>query len=254
MKVINKKAFKFTLCLLPIGIIAAVLAALYSFSSYDEEMVDQILAHMPKSVFIMITVLQIGIIYTGFMGYFGYILADKVNLIKKPSFEIRNTVLTLAISVVAGLFLLSDYFIFAKVIPQVAAGYTKEAYSTMYILLSVIYGGIVEEVILRWFFMSLIAFILWKVFNKNKSNVNISEWVYMSANIAAAVLFAAGHLPATITLFGELTAAIVFRCFLLNGIPGIIFGWLYRKFGLQYAMLAHAMTHVVLHSILSLIL
>lgn len=122
MNVINKKALKFTLCMLPAGTIAAILAGLYSFSSYYEEMVEQILAQMPKTVFILITVLQIGIIYTGLLGHFGYILADKVNLIKKLSFKKGGTLLTLAISVAGGLLLLSDHFTFAKVIPQAAAG------------------------------------------------------------------------------------------------------------------------------------
>ena len=59
-----------------------------------------------------------------------------------------------------------------------------------------------------------------------------------------AVLFAAGHLPANAILLG-LTPMTVFRCFLLNGGIGFLFGWLYHRFGLRYAMIAHAGTHVV---------
>ncbi|MGB4004952.1 MAG: CPBP family glutamic-type intramembrane protease, partial [Halanaerobiales bacterium] len=57
--------------------------------------------------------------------------------------------------------------------------------------------------------------------------------------------FAAGHLPATVTIFGELTPLILFRCFLLNGAFGLFFGWLYYKYGIQYAMISHAMLHIV---------
>jgi membrane protease YdiL (CAAX protease family) len=68
--------------------------------------------------------------------------------------------------------------------------------------------------------------------------------VLVVANVVAAMLFAAGHLPATEMTFG-LTPMLVFRCFLLNGGLGLAFGWLYRKFGLRYAMIAHGAYHVV---------
>ena len=38
---------------------------------------------------------------------------------------------------------------------------------------------------------------------------------------------------------------LIFRCFLLNGSFGLAFGWLYRKYGLRYAMIAHGGCHVV---------
>ena len=46
-------------------------------------------------------------------------------------------------------------------------------------------------------------------------------------------------------LFGELTAPVLVRCFLLNGGFGLLFGWLYRKYGIQYAMLSHALLHII---------
>jgi membrane protease YdiL (CAAX protease family) len=61
----------------------------------------------------------------------------------------------------------------------------------------------------------------------------------------AAILFAAGHLPATAVTFGALTPLLLFRCFLLNGGFGLVFGWLYRKYGIAYAMMGHALFHVV---------
>lgn len=254
MKIINKKALKFALYMLPVGILAGILTSMLSFSSFDNEMTKQVLGQMPKTVFFLITGLQTGFIYTGLMGYFGYILANRINLMKKLSFDKRSLLVTLVIGLVGGLLMLFDYFTFAKVIPQVAASYTKEAYSMLRLSASVIYGGIVEEIMLRWFFMSLFAFTLWKVFDRHKEKEHISKWVYIAANISSAMLFAAGHLPATIASFGGLSGIIIFRCFLLNGGLGIIFGWLYRKNGLQYAMIAHAMAHIVPFIIFSIIL
>ena len=60
----------------------------------------------------------------------------------------------------------------------------------------------------------------------------------------SALLFAAGHLPATLMMLGS-SPMIIFRCFLLNGGFGLAFGWLYRKYGLRYSMIAHGGCHVV---------
>ena len=110
------------------------------------------------------------------------------------------------------------------------------------ILASIIYGGVIEEVMLRLFMMSLVALILHKIFEKGKEETSAS--VFVIANIISAMLFAAGHLPTTSIVLG-ITPMILLRCFLLNGGIGLLFGRLYRKYGLQYAMIAHAGCHVV---------
>jgi hypothetical protein len=102
-----------------------------------------------------------------------------------------------------------------------------------------------EEIMLRLFVMSLLAFLIWKLFFRKAEKKQIPVGVFVAANLISAMLFAAGHLPATITAFGTLTPMLLVRCFLLNGAFGVWFGYLYRKYGLSYAMLAHALVHVV---------
>ena len=92
-------------------------------------------------------------------------------------------------------------------------------------------------------YAAILALIIWKLFFINQETV--PGKVLIISNISAALLFAAGHLPATYALLGELTPLVLFRCFLLNGGFGLLFGWLYRKYGIQYAMLSHAMLHIV---------
>jgi hypothetical protein len=65
---------------------------------------------------------------------------------------------------------------------------------------------------LRLFVMSLIAFVIWKLFFRKSKKEQLLAGIFIAAG-----LFAAAHLAATITLFGVLTPLIVFRCFLLNG-------------------------------------
>ncbi|HEK9102959.1 CPBP family intramembrane metalloprotease [Bacillus pfraonensis] len=135
--------------------------------------------------------------------------------------------------------------------PEVAATYTKDNYSLLYLVTSVIYGGVLEEIMVRLFIMSLISFILWKLFARSKEKENIPVWIFVCANILSALLFAAGHIPATILTFGALNTLLLIRCFLLNGIFGMIFGWLYQKMGLQYAIIAHALVHAIRYIILA---
>jgi membrane protease YdiL (CAAX protease family) len=106
------------------------------------------------------------------------------------------------------------------------------------------YGGIAEELLVRLFLMTLIAWIIWKIFMKGKSKPITS--VFWAAIVIAAILFGAGHLPAA-SLIWTLTPIVVLRTVLLNAIPGIAFGFLYWKQGLEYAMLAHFCADIVLH-------
>ena len=39
------------------------------------------------------------------------------------------------------------------------------------------------------------------------------------------------------------------RCFLLNSAAGIVSGYFYRKYGIQYAMLSHALLHIISRTI-----
>ncbi|MBE6740769.1 MAG: CPBP family intramembrane metalloprotease [Ruminococcaceae bacterium] len=141
-----------------------------------------------------------------------------------------------------------DAWTFGKWIDEVGKSYEGAgSFDLTEWIASVIYGGIVEEVLMRLFLMSLLAFIMWKLFYK-KENSPPSK-ALITANIVSALLFAAGHLPSTLLTFGTLTPLLLLRCFLLNGAFGLIFGYFYRKHGIQYSMLLHMLFHIVSRSI-----
>jgi len=48
------------------------------------------------------------------------------------------------------------------------------------------------------------------------------------------------------------TPMIILQILLLNGSIGVAFGWLYWKYGLESAMLAHFLVDVVLHVLVPL--
>jgi membrane protease YdiL (CAAX protease family) len=111
------------------------------------------------------------------------------------------------------------------------------------------YGGIAEEIQLRLLVMSFLAW-LGRFISKTQEG-KPANGVFWIANILAAVLFGLGHLPATATIL-PLTPLVVSRAILLNGIGGVIFGWLYWKHGLEAAMIAHFSADIVLHVLLAL--
>jgi membrane protease YdiL (CAAX protease family) len=115
--------------------------------------------------------------------------------------------------------------------------------------LAAFYGGIAEEILLRLLVMSLFAW-LGGFVSKTQDGKPTSA-VFWIANILAAVLFGLGHLPATEMIL-PLTPLVITRAILLNGIGGIIFGWLYWKRGLEAAMIAHFSADIVLHVLLAL--
>lgn len=117
-------------------------------------------------------------------------------------------------------------------------------------LLASFYGGIAEEVLLRLFVVSLFVWISFKI-KKNKEGLPTKAGMWLSI-ILAAVLFGLGHLPATAAIV-PITFIVVVRAVVLNGVAGVIFGWLYWKKGLESAMIAHFSADIVLHIIAPLV-
>lgn len=114
------------------------------------------------------------------------------------------------------------------------------------------YGGISEEIVMRLFFMTFIVWLISKT-TKPKGKITENKLVMWTAILIATTLFGIGHLPITSELMA-LTPLVVFRALLLNGIGGVVFGWLYWKKGLESAMIAHFSTDIILHVCLPFIL
>ncbi len=145
----------------------------------------------------------------------------------------------------AGVFLGLLLFMFEKIIfpNSVLSAMQPPAWAGA---LASIYGGINEEVLMRLFFLSLVYLALNKLFKNRKRNRMSLIW---TAIILAAIVFSAGHLMTGMRL-ASLSGFEVFRLFLLNGIPGLLFGWLYCTNGFWAAALAHFTTDLMIHVLL----
>lgn len=239
-----KKPLRFALCLLPIAAVAGIFVSLYQMDVLPEAIIAEVSAQLGTGDALIVVGAVQSAIYALFCGFFGYILADKIGLWKPIRFERKALLVTLAVSAIGGIVFSLDHWVFGGRIDGIQSA-NLQSLTVNGVLASVLYGGIIEEVLLRLFFLSLIAFLLWKLFCRKCDRESLPPAVFFAANLIAALVFAAGHLPATISLFGTLTPALVFRCFLLNGGFGLIFGWLYCKYGIAYAMLSHALFHIV---------
>lgn len=247
MKEKMKRALLFTVAMLPFAAIGGYFTGKYAFASYTKDMQELILSQVGSVELLAVVSMIQSVMYAAFCGFVGYLLADRTGLVK--AFRLRKEffIKTLCAALICGVLFSLDYWIFGKAIPPVAASYESGllVHSVDNWLASVFYGGIVEELMLRWFLMSFVVWVLWKLIYKKAAKEEIPQRIFWMANILCALLFAAGHLPATVSMFGELTPLILLRCFLLNGSFGIVFGRLYQKYGIQYAFVGHMGTHII---------
>lgn len=237
-------SLRFTLALLPVAAAAGCLVIRYQLELYDAEALAALLAQLGSTAALLALGTAQTVVYAAVCGFFGHVLAEKLGLMAPVRLEKRPLLRTLAVSILLGLVFSLDYWTFGAWLPGTAVQASAAAGLTVWGWASaILYGGVMEELFMRLFLMSLLAFLGWKLFFRRETQPPVG--VIIAANVLAALLFAAGHLPTTVGVFGTLTPLILARCFLLNGGFGLVFGRLYRKYGIQYAMLSHAVLHIV---------
>jgi hypothetical protein len=124
-------------------------------------------------------------------------------------------------------------------------------------ILASLTAGIGEEIVFRLFVMSLWAVILNWLLGKLFRKRDTRPWALWSANIIAALAFAAGHLGSAMFIFDvtnplDLPALVLLMIFALNGLVGILTGWLFIADGLIAAASVHFWVDIVWHVIYGL--
>lgn len=156
----------------------------------------------------------------------------------------RQSLITgLIVGVVVGVVLLGIVLLLVPLLPKIpfVAAAKVAIWKRM---LACFYGGIFEELLMRFFLVTLIAWIASKLL-KERGNVLTSR-AFWIANILVAILFGLGHLPSA-SLVMPITPLVVAAALTLNGIAAIPFGLLYRKYGLESAIVAHFTADIVLY-------
>ena len=114
-------------------------------------------------------------------------------------------------------------------------------------LLVSVYGGVTEELLLRYGLLTGVVWLLGRFVDASESAV---VW---TAIALTSVAFGVSHLPATAAVF-ELTPVVVARAVVLNGVAGVAFGWLYWRHGLVAAVVAHLGTDLVVKLLVPVVL
>ena len=243
MKEYIKRSWKFLLFVLCSGLIGGYCTGLYIPEMYSQEMLQQLQEQgMTAEMLVLSGAAQYGIFYGVILGAIGLLISKKVGLWKEIRFDKNAVAPTAIISIIGALCLFpGDKLIFGPF-----SNWVNDVYRVSprlpKIIAGLLAGGVIEEVMMRLFFMSMLVLTISRLFCKNEKDIPVR--VFVAANIISALLFAAGHLPGTMAMT-TLTPLLLFRCFLFNGGLGLCFGWLYRKNGIGYAMIAHGFAHLI---------
>ena len=232
--------YKYIIFLVFFGLVGGFFTSLYSVEIIDSAILEETIAQVGsvEMIILISTIQSLG--YAVILGLLGRLIAKKIGLWREFTLEAKPVIYTVTASLIGGAALImADVLLFGGLIPPVLDSYASKP-TLNYIIASITYGGVVEEIMLRLFFMSLIALIISR-FTKNKKATDLH---FIIANIIVALLFAVGHLPGTIQSIG-ISPIILVRCLVMNGAFGILFGRMYRKYGIGYAMLTHAGVHIV---------
>ena len=179
----------------------------------------------------------------------GVALAPKVGL-RAPAFEAGVTAQSIASALrpqfvpalVAGTVAGAALFAIGGYASPAALAEVQQRFA-LPILARVLYGGITEELLLRWGLMTALVWLGWRLLERRSAAPRaVSIWL---AIVTSALVFGAGHLPAEAMLVGKLTGDIVLFVIGVNAAFGVLFGYLYWRYGLEAAMIAHAIAHLV---------
>jgi hypothetical protein len=203
-------------------------------------------AKLPLSAIIALTLLQSGIMVA--LAVWAGVTMGKAVGLRAPAVEaalagqpawphLRAQLLPAAlVAIAAAAVLLIGHYVAPSALQQAGQQFQIPA------LAKVLYGGITEEVLMRFGLMSVMLWLPWRWMQKRQNSPRL---VYvMGAILVSAMLFGALHLPAAGAMGIPLSASVITFIVLGNALPAMLFGGLYWRYGLEAAMIAHALAHI----------
>jgi membrane protease YdiL (CAAX protease family) len=139
----------------------------------------------------------------------------------------------------AAVFLLLYYLLFRRIMDDKTVAAMEALRNRIGLAGRMLYGGVVEELLIRWGLMNLLIWVLALIFG------GITTGVLWGGLLVAGLLFGAGHLPAYVQAGCCKTPALYATMFTLNLLGSVVFGWLFMRYGLLAAMIAHALFHLL---------
>ena len=112
----------------------------------------------------------------------------------------------------------------------------------------VLYGGITEEVLTRWGLMTVIAWVGWRIFQRSLPKP--SHAIMWMAIVSSAFLFGLSHVPSVAQALPVVSASVVAYITIGNAVFGVVAGYLFWRNGLEAAIIAHTLAHVLAYGVL----
>ncbi len=111
-----------------------------------------------------------------------------------------------------------------------------------------LYGGVTEELLLRWGLMTLLVWLIWgvawRVFQKRQDKPKTAYFI--AAIFISAFIFGIGHLPIALMIVPQPTFALILFVITANSVFGLVAGFLFWKKGLESAIIAHMLCHITM--------
>ena len=143
-----------------------------------------------------------------------------------------------------GVSIILVWFLLKPFLPPEFVARSEELNKLLPLPTRLLYGGFTEELLLRWGLMTLLVWVAWRLFQKGRSKPH--PICFIGAIIISAIIFGLGHLPVAFLIVPNASVALILYVVGANSIFGAIAGYLYWKKGLESAMLAHMLVHIVL--------
>jgi hypothetical protein len=243
--------FEFSILLLA-AILGSIAIIPYSLRLFRESKKKKPLK-MPIWMLFLISILQNTILFAIVIGL-GLLIAHQIGLGAPLLTAISlGTLNHLSISIllypivfgiVGGSFLLLLDLIFLPYFPEKLL--TTALKTTQWENFSAsFYGGINEELFMRLFGMSLIIWLLSRMWYMPSGLPTTA--VFWVANSIMAVIFALGHLPALKNLLGTITPVMYLRTVILNAPIGLLCGFVFWRYGIESAITVHFVADIVYH-------
>ncbi len=106
-----------------------------------------------------------------------------------------------------------------------------------------LYGGITEEILLRWGLMSSLVWVCWRLLEGGTGRPTaIIMWAAIGLS---ALMFGISHLPSAEIVLGKVSGAATVYIVAGNAAFGVVAGYLFWRYGLEAAIAAHVLAHLL---------
>ena len=109
-----KKPLLFTLCLLPISLIAGFFVIRYQMEMYDPSVLEEAVNQLGSLDLLVAIGMVQTVVYAAFCGFAGYLLSESLGLMKPFRFKKKALLTTALLSVICGILFSLDPWVFGR--------------------------------------------------------------------------------------------------------------------------------------------